>query len=332
MSVKIEKLHCFLPDAVLTNYELSTRFPDWSPEKIEEKIGIRTRHIAGINETALDLAYHSAVKLFIDYPKENIDFLLFCTQSPDYFLPTSACILQEKLGLRTNIGALDFNLGCSGFVYGLALAKGLICGGMANNVLLITAETYSKHIHPQDRSNSSIFGDGAASAIISRSINDNIKLFVFGTDGRGKDNLIVNHGGMRHPESDRTNPGSTIDGILFSPDHLFMNGPEIFNFTIESVPGLVANTLAMNHTSMDEIDFFIFHQANKYMLEYLRKKIKIPKEKFYINMLETGNTVSATIPIALKDSIANGLVKPGQKIMLVGFGVGYSFAAVIIEL
>ena len=298
MSAKIEKISYFLPEGILTNSDLACRFPDWSPEKIEDKVGIRTRHIAAENETALDLAYNSAIELFKDYPKEKIDYLLLCTQSPDYFLPTSACILQEKLGLRTNIGALDFNLGCSGFVYGLSLSKGLICGGMADNILLITTETYSKHIHFNDRSNSSIFGDAAAAIIINRSFTDNIKQFVFGTDGTGKDNLIVTHGGMRHINTNKSNCGSLIDGLFYSPDHLFMNGSEIFNFTIQNIPGLIQETLMKNHLNIDEIDYFIFHQANKYMLEYLRKKIKIPQEKFYNNMLESGNTVSATIPIA----------------------------------
>jgi 3-oxoacyl-[acyl-carrier-protein] synthase III len=323
MGSYIHSIEYYLPVNTLDNKKLSREFPEWESEKIEEKVGIRNRHIVSKNDTALDLAYKSAERLLKYYDRKLIDFVILCTQSPDYYLPTGACILQDKLKLRKDIGAFDFNLGCSGYIYGLAFAKSLINSKIASNVLLIMAETYSKHIHPSDKSNRSIFGDGAAATLVLSSPKDRILEFVFGTDGSGKDNLIVKRGGIRWLNSHKK---------ILVEDYLYMNGPEIFNFTLDVVPELVNNVLVKHNMSMDQIDFCIFHQANKFMLEYLRKKIKIDPSKFYLNMLETGNTVSATIPIALKDCLERKLVKSYDKVLLVGFGVGYSWGATIITI
>jgi 3-oxoacyl-[acyl-carrier-protein] synthase III len=323
MGSYIHSIEYYLPEGVLDNKTLAEEFPEWSAEKIFEKIGILNRHIVSKNETALDLGYHAAEKVLKDFDKSLIDFVIMCTQSPDYYLPTGACILQDKLGLRKDAGAFDFNLGCSGYIYGLALAKSLINSKIALSVLLIMSETYSKHIHKSDKSNRSIFGDGSAASLILSSDEEKIHEFVLGTDGSGRDNLIVRKGGMRNMK---------IVNNEHINDFLYMNGPEIYNFTLDVVPGLVNDVLLKHHLSIEQIDFCIFHQANKFMLEYLRKKIKIDPAKFYINMLETGNTVSATIPIALKDCLEKRIVRPGDKVLLVGFGVGYSWGATIISI
>jgi 3-oxoacyl-[acyl-carrier-protein] synthase-3 len=329
--MEIRAIEYYLPENIVSNEQLVKEFPEWNLEKISEKIGINQRHVVANNETALDLALFASEKVLKSFGKDLIDFILLCTQSPDYYLPTSACILQNRLNLKTSIGALDFNLGCSGFVYGLALAKGLIQTRIATNVLLVTAETYSKHIHRKDKANRSIFGDGAAATIISETGVNKIFEFELGTDGSGMNNLIVRNGALRN----QFNPfeKETIDesGNLSNNNFLYMNGPEIFNFTIENVPTLVNKVLTKNSLSLESIDYFIFHQANKYMLDYLRKKTKIPIEKFYQNMENTGNTVSSTIPIALKDCFERNLVKKGDKVLLAGFGVGYSWGATIIQ-
>lgn len=323
MGSLIHKVEYYLPEKILTNSELSAEFPEWEADKILEKVGIRNRHIVAENDTALDLGFRAAEKVLMNFNRESVDFVIFCTQSPDYYLPTTACILQDMLGLRRNIGAFDFNLGCSGYIYGLAIAKSLINSRLASNVLLITSETYSRHIHSSDKSNRSIFGDGAAATIISYSETEKIHEFELGTDGKGCNNLIVKRWGMRnYPSNDQIKPG----------DYLYMNGPEIFNFTLDVVPDLVEDVLNKNHETRDSIDYFIFHQANKFMLDYLVKKCKVKPGKFYINMLDTGNTVSATIPIALKDCQDAGLIKTGQKVVLAGFGVGYSWGAAIITI
>jgi 3-oxoacyl-[acyl-carrier-protein] synthase-3 len=332
MNSEVKKIEYVLPENVLTNEQLNQDFPEWNSHKIADKVGVKKRHIAAINETATDLAILAAEKLFKSIDRNNIDFLLYCTQSPDYILPTSACIIQDRLGLNRSIGALDFNLGCSGFIYGLSLSKGLIKAGIAKNVLLITSETYSKHIHKLDKGNRSIFGDGAAATLISQSEFEKIGNFEFGTDGKGFDNLIIKNGGARNKYQESSEDIIDDSGYVRNDNFLYMNGPEIFNFTIQAIPPLVEQTLKKNNLTIENINDIVFHQANKFMLDYLRKKLKVPEEKFYQNMLETGNTVSATIPIALKDCFENKIINEGDKVLLAGFGVGYSWGGTIIEI
>lgn len=330
MKANIKAISYYLPETVLSNDLINEEFPEWGIEKISSKTGINSRHISAKDEFSSDMAVKAAEKLFEEHNinKSDIDYLLFCTQSPDYFLPTTACIIQEKLGLQTSIGALDFNLGCSGFVYGLSLAKGLIAGEMAKNVLLITSETYSKFIHPKDKSNKTIFGDAAAAALITSEKGFcSIGNFIFGTDGKGAENLIVKQGGMRFPVSDENEDKVDEFGNVRNDKNLFMNGAEIFNFTGEFVPKLTEAILEKSNLTKDDIDLFVFHQANKYMLNHLRKKIKIPEEKFFIAMEHCGNTVSSTIPIALYEAQKQGKIGDSKNIILAGFGVGYSWAA-----
>jgi 3-oxoacyl-[acyl-carrier-protein] synthase-3 len=330
---KIEKIAYCFPECILTNEELAALYPDWTADKIFEKTGIRERHISAENETAGDLGEKAARKLFAEHSVDpaSIDFILLATQSPDYLLPTTACMLQNRLGVPTTAGALDFNLGCSAYIYGLALAKGLIASGTAKNVLLITAETYTKHIHPMDKSVRTIFGDGAAATLISEADMAGIGQFVLGTNGSGYDKLIVQSGGMRLKPSVETALETTDEsGNVRSQDHLFMDGTEIFSFTIATVPRTVKETLDKNQLTMEEIDLFVFHQANKYMLDFLCKKCKIAPDKFYMNFSDCGNTVSASIPIALARAVKDGTLKSGMKVMLVGFGVGLSWGATVI--
>lgn len=331
MKTFIKAISYYLPEKTITNQDLINEFPEWTVEKIAGKVGVSERHVAGENETAADLGVKAAEKFFKEHEidKQEIDFLLVCTQSPDYFLPTSACVMQDRIGLRTGIGALDFNLGCSGFVYGLSLAKGLICGGIASNVLLITTETYNKHIHPKDKGNRTIFGDAAAATLISKDGFAEIGEFSLGTDGRGANNLIVKQGGMRNPKL--FNDFSTDEkGNTSSSDYLFMDGGEIFNFTAEAVPILIEDVLKKNELKQVEVDLFIFHQANQYMMNYLRKLIEIDRDKFFIYLDKVGNTVSSTIPIALyeakKENMLNG------NVVLAGFGVGYSWGGVNLKI
>jgi 3-oxoacyl-[acyl-carrier-protein] synthase-3 len=333
----IKAVHCYLPEGRLTNEQLAEEYGVWDVEKIFDKTGISVRGIAGPKDCASDLGVAAAQRLFEaeDCTPSEVEFLLFCTQSPDYYLPTTACTMQHRLGLSTNCGALDINQGCSGFVYGLSLAKGLVESGIVTNVLLITAETYSKFIHPKDRSVRTIFSDGAAATLVTAIESDDEYLgpFVLGTDGRGAQELIVPAGGLRMPWSPET-AVETDDGSgnVRSHQNLFMNGPEIFNFTFQTVPVAVARLLQKAGMRMEDVDFFVFHQANKFMLEHLRKKLKIPPEKFCLNMESYGNTVSSTIPMALQIARDRGQVQTGDRVMLVGFGVGYSWAASMIKL
>jgi len=331
MKAFIKAISYYLPAQIITNQELLKDFPEWSVDKVAAKLGVVQRHIAAKDELSSDMAIKAAHKLFEEYnvsPTE-IDFVLFCTQSPDYFLPTSACIIQDKLGIPTSAGALDFNLGCSGFVYGLSLAKGLVLAGIAKNVLLLTAETYSKYIHPKDKSNRTIFGDAATATLISDNGFGEILNFALGTNGKGAENLMVKTGALRYPEQEK-DLSFDENGNPSSSDHLYMDGSEIFNFTLEMVPVLVEQTLQNNNILFEGIDLFVFHQANKYLLNFLRKKIRIPDEKFYYFLEDVGNTVSSTIPIAIKAASRENLLK--GNILLAGFGVGYSWGGTIIKI
>ena len=336
MQAAVRAIEYYLPERTETTADLSTEFPDWSVDKIEEKTGIRERHIAAANECSSDLGVAAARKLFDSgacQPSE-VDFLLLCTQSPDYYLPTTACLVQDRLGMPTSAGALDFNLGCSGFIYGLGLAQGLISSGQASNVLLLTAETYSKFINTGDRSVRTIFGDAAAATLLTAEDSQSplIGPFVYGTDGSGGPNLIVPTGGTRCPRTAESAAMATDDGgNVRSRDNLFMNGPEIFNFTLDAVPRSVDDVLCKAGLRREDVDLFVFHQANRYMLEHLRKRLKIPPEKFQVSMAHCGNTVSSTIPIALKHAVTGGRIGPGSLSMLVGFGVGYSWGATLLR-
>ena len=305
----------FLPDNILTNAEMIKKIPSLkSMENIFEKTGIRQRHIVTKNERASDLAFKAAEKLFeknIDLRKK-IDYVILCTQSPDYPLPSTACILQERLNLQRNCGAIDINQGCSGFIYGLSLAKALVESNQAENVLLLTAETYSKYILDGDKSTQPIFGDGAAATWINAQFNDDyyITNFVFGTDGSGAENLIYKGVGS----------------------NLYMNGPEIFQFVLKVVPNTVKNILDKSEMNLEDVDYFIFHQANAFILNHLRMKLKIPEEKFCLDLEDIGNTISASIPIALSRALNFGTIKRNMKVMLLGFGVGYSWGSCILTI
>lgn len=333
MGAYIRAISYYLPDRVVTNEDLVKEFPEWDVEKVYNKVGVKERHLAGETETAGDLAAKAALKLFEEYQvsPSDIDFLLLCTQSPDYRLPSTACILQDRLGIPTSAGAFDYDLGCSGCIYGMAVAKGLIAADLASNVLLLTAETYTKYLHPDDKSNRSIFGDGAAACLISKEKGlAEIGDFVFGTDGSGADNLIVKTQGARFQE--RTGLSTEDDdGHVNREDYLYMNGSAIFNFTLEQVPPMMKQLLEKCGLTKDEVDYFVLHQANKYMLSTIRKVCGISKDKFYIDLDHTGNTVSSTILISLKDSLEQGFIQSGMKVMACGFGVGLSYGGTILH-
>lgn len=328
----IKAISYYLPERVVTNEELVKAFPEWSVEKVAQKVGVNSRHLAASDETAGDMAEKAARRLFEEYhiQPESIDFLLLCTQSPDYFLPSTACILQDRLGIPTSAGAFDYNLGCSGCIYGMAVAKGLIAAGIAKNILLLTAETYNKYLHPEDKSNRSIFGDGAAACLISTEGFAEIQDFVLGTDGKGADNLIVKTGAARH-KSPTGESWEDEDGHTWYDDYLYMNGGAIFNFTLDAVPAMIQQLLEKHHLSQDDIDYYVFHQANKFMLSTIRKFCVLPKDKFYINLENVGNTVSSTVLIGLKDCIERQVIKPNDTVMIAGFGVGLSWGGTILR-
>jgi 3-oxoacyl-[acyl-carrier-protein] synthase-3 len=335
MKAVIRAIEYHLPEKVLDNATLAAEFCGWDARKIENKTGIRRRHIAAEGECASDLAVAAAGKLFSSgvCRASEMDCLMLCTQSPDYFLPTTACLLQHRLGLPQSCAAFDFNLGCSGFVYGLGLAKGLIETGQARNVLLVTAETYSKYIHPQDKSVRTIFGDAAAATWVAgvEADEDFLGPFVFGTDGSGAENLIVPTGGLRRAAVANAEVAEDKSGNRRTVNNLFMNGAQIFEFTLRVVPLTVQQLLAKAGRNVDSVDYWVFHQANGYMLKHLREQLGLPPEKFIVSMADCANTVSSTIPIAIKQLHSAGRLHDGHTLALVGFGVGYSWAGTLLR-
>ena len=331
MKAYIKAINYALPEGVLTNEQVAAMFPEWTVEKIEKKLGIKQRHITAENETASDIAIKAAEQLFetSSIDKQEIDYLIFVTQSPDYHLPTTACVIQKRMGLSHNLTSIDVNLGCNGFVVGLSLAKAVILAGQAKNVLLLTGETYSKYMHEKDKSNRTIFGDGASATVVSTEGIAEIGEFVVGTDGEGADNLIVKTGGARHLKAandlvfdDFGNPRSS--------DNLYMDGPAILNYSLDFLAKLVNDVLAKNNLTMDEIDLHVYHQANIFLANLERKTLRIPPERYWVSIENTGNTVSSTIPIALCEALQNGKLTKGMKVLSIAQGLGYTWGGMVL--
>jgi len=337
MPARIAAVATHVPDRVLSNDELAADFPDWPADKILDKTGIRERRIAAPGETALDLAAGACATLFEQRPdlQEKIDFLILCTQAPDYILPTSACVLQDRIGLPTGIGALDINLGCSGFVYGLSLAAGLIASGAAGSVLLVTADTYSKYINARDKSVRTLFGDGAAATVVTGDDAGDARIgpFVFGTDGSGADRLIVPAGGSRLPCAPETAvENEDRSGNLRSEDNLFMDGGAVLNFTLREVPRTFRRLLDKSGLAPTDLSAVVMHQANKFMLDTLQKKLGLNDALVPRHYEMIGNTVSSSIPFVLEQELEAGRLSAGSRIALLGFGVGLSWAGALVTL
>jgi len=326
----IEHLETFLPDREVTNADLKKEFPDWNMDLFEKTVGVKTRHEVKAGETASDIAQKAAVKLFRKVDMQRVDFLIFCTQYPDYYKPTTACLLQQRLGLKNSIGAYDMNLGCSGFVYGLAVAKGLIKANVASHVLLLTSTSASKYIYNKDRSKKSLFGDGASACLVTASEKEKIMAFEFGTDGNNTD-LVIPNGAFRKRYDPQAPEFEYEPGSYTTDNHVQMNGHEIMNFTLRVVPPLVRQVLKKNGLTPADIDYTVFHQANPFILDHLRKRCGLPKDRFFNDISDTGNTSSSSVPIGIRKLADRGIIKPGYKLLLAGFGVGLSWAATVIE-
>lgn len=324
----LKAISYYLPDKLVSNPELEKTFGEES--NTLKAMGVESRAWASENETAGDMAVSAAKKLFAEnnITPASIDFVIFCSQCMDYFLPSTSCLIQTRLGIPTTVGAFGMDLGCSGYVYGLAVANSLVESGTAANVLLLTADTLTKYIHPQDK-NLMLFGDAASASVVSNSGFAKIGKFDFGTDGSGAESIIVRNGSSRHFDKNG-NIWTDEAGNTHRDDNFFMDGEAVFNFTVERTPSLIDNCLRKNNLDKEEVGYFVFHQANKYMLNTLRKLNQIPKEKFFVDLSDTGNTSSSTVPIGVVKSMKNDMIKEGMKVMLAGFGVGFSWASTIL--
>jgi len=339
MAAVIKYIESHLPENVLTNSEISLNRSNWSDQKIFQKTGISQRRISNPEETSLDMGVYAAEKLFNNYPKikKDVDYIIFCTQTPDYFLPSGSCIIQDRLCLKNDIGTIDINQGCTGFVYALSVAKGLIEGEIAKNILLITSDTYSKIINKDDLSVRTIFGDGACATYVSKesSKTSGVDNFIFGSDGSQYDKLIVPVGGFRNKNvhDSKQHDSSIMDkfGNKRNKDQLYMDGAKILIFTLDVVPNLIKKLLHQSNLNLNDIDHFIFHQANEFIIKKLIKKMDLPPYKVPIKLKFTGNLVSSSIPITYKNCIQEKKINKGQRVMLIGFGVGLSWAGCVLR-
>jgi 3-oxoacyl-[acyl-carrier-protein] synthase III len=322
-----------VPARVVSNGELAALHPEWNVPQVASRSGVESRHWCGPSETALDLGEAACRQLVKRTGADlgQVDALLFCTQSPDYVMPPNACLLQHRLGLSRRLAALDYSLACSGFVYGLYLGNALISSGAARQVLLVTADTYSKRIHPDDRGPVTLFGDGAAATLLAAG-EAAIGAFSLASDGASAGSFMIPAGGAREPSSALTKePKRDASGNVRTAENIYMDGPAVLDFVKQEIPSLVRALLVQEGLTLEEIDLVVFHQGSRMTLDHLHKALRIPPQKQFSNLAAVGNTVSASIPIALRDAELQGRLKPGMRVLLVGFGVGLSWGACLVD-
>ena len=307
-------------------------YPEFGQQGVADvvkMIGVETRRWANEDITAGDLCLQAGKKLLNDlqWDSASVDAILFVSQTPDYRLPATALTLQRELNISPNCIAFDINLGCSGYPYALWLGMTMIQSGAASRVLLAVGDTVSKISDPHDRATALLFGDAGTMTAIESSAAEDEAYFILGSDGNGANNLIVPKGGFK--DFSRKNDPRLIDK---DPACLYMDGGEIFNFTLKAVPRLVSETMELAKLPLESYDYLLFHQANLFMLKHLGKKLKIPNEKFPININKFGNTSCASIPLLLTSNLRDKLKGSTLQIGMFGFGVGYSWASVSMKI
>lgn len=333
MGAKITAISYYLPEKIISNSDFFNRYPEYRNEALE-KLGIEERRRVGQGETASDMAYKAGLQLLKEYSIDpaSIDFLLLGILEPDYYTPPTSCVLHGKLGLKKNCGTLEFNHGCSAYVYGLATAQGMISSLGVKRVLFLATSVLSNTFHEEDRSSNYVFGDGASATLIEFSETDWIGPYEFGTDGTGYNKIIVEDGYARNPITEESlKEVRDQHGNITSRANFRMDGLGVFLFSVRTVPEMISKLLKKSGLTMEQIDHFVFHQPNRFLNETIRKKIGIPEEKFRHDIAKTGNTVQSTIPIALKHMIEEGRIKPGDQVVLAGFGVGLSWMSTIVR-
>ncbi|MFN8323594.1 MAG: ketoacyl-ACP synthase III [Chitinophagales bacterium] len=333
-SAAIKSIAYYLPEKKVTNQDLQAEFGNRISHKIFEKVGVTERYVIDSETPASYLAIQAAEKLFAEngIRRDSIDALIYCSVHQEFVTPSNSCVLQYKLSLRNDIATYDLSFGCSGYTYGLSLAKSIIVTMGFKSVLLLTSSALSKFIHPQDRASRILFGDAGSATLVSSEVDVGVGEFVFGTDGSGYDKIIIRDGADFRKVTEDSFLEKTDDyGNVYTDAHYFMDAHDVLLFTLKKVPSLIDNTLHKNNLAKEEIDLFVFHQANQFMNEQVRKMAGIDKEKFYLHMQNTGNTVQSTIPIALDAALKEGRIKKGSKVLIAAFGVGYSMCATILK-
>lgn len=318
---KIIGVGSYAPDNIITNEDLA-KIVDTSDEWIKSRTGISERRISTGEQTS-DLAAKASLNALnmANVRPEDIDYIIVSTITPDNYMPSTASIVQDKIG-AINASAVDVNAACTGFIYAMEFANALLKTGSYKNILVIGAETLSKILDWSDRSTCVLFGDGAGAVVLSRTTEDGVKSILTGTDGSKGDSLVAKNLALSNPYID------TVEKI--SP-FVTMNGGEVFKFATRIMEDSISKVVEKSNLSLDDVDIIIPHQANYRIIEYVSKKLKIDMSKFIINLDKYGNTSGASIPIALSEAIISGMIKPGDNIVLVGFGGGLTWGSVLIK-
>ncbi|MEQ9619975.1 MAG: beta-ketoacyl-ACP synthase III [Deltaproteobacteria bacterium] len=311
------------PDKVLTNFDLE-RIVDTSDEWIQTRTGIRERRVAEPDVATSDIAYEAAIKALksASVEAEELDGIIVGTISPDYMFPSTACVLQSRLGAKNAFG-FDVLAGCSGFLFALQAGKGIIDGGGAKKLLIVGAETLSKIMDFEDRTTCILFGDGAGAAVISHSDRPGILSCCLGSNGDFGDLLYMPGGGSRMPASE--------ESVKNKCHYLKMEGKEVFKEAVKAIESSSLEAIKKADLTTDEIDLFIPHQANYRILEAVRKRLGMPKEKVFSNLDRYGNTSSASVPIALDEAVTNGRIKEGDNVLFSVFGAGFTWGAAVVR-
>ena len=303
--------------------------------KVTANTGVRQRHVAPADVCTSDLCHAAAERLLgeLGWAKDSVDLVVFVSQTPDYVLPATSCVLHGRLGLSKGCAAFDISLGCSGYVYGLNVVSHMVSSGTYRRALLLVGDTISKVVSREDRSVAYLFGDAGTATALEHVAGAPSMTFELGTDGGGAEHLRIPAGGFRHRANAETAVVKAREpGNARAEEHLFMNGAEIFNFTLREIPGLMKRLLEQSGWSAESVDWWVMHQANRFMLDYLAKRMKLPADKAVVALENYGNTSSASIPLALSDKLGMALSVGQARLVLAGFGVGFSWAAVAVTL
>lgn len=334
-NIKITGVAAAVPKAIVNNLEDHQFISLEEREKIVKLTGIREYRKASAGQTTSDLCQAAAEELFhrLGTNPDSIDGIVFVTMTPDYVAPSTACVLQDKLGLPTSSIAFDVNLGCSGYVYGLYIVSSLIQGGSLKRVLLLAGDVQTKICHREDKNVVFLLGDaGTATLVEASSSAPEIKM-KFMTDGSRKDSLIIPAGGLRMPSSNETRKVKTQpDGSIRSAEQLYLNGMEVFNFSIIDVVNTIKEFIEEEGIDVNEVDYLVLHQANKFMTDKIAKKLSFPPEKIPYSLFRYGNTSSASIPLTMVHAFSRLTGKGPQRCLLSGFGIGLSWGVIEITL
>lgn len=333
-NVGITGMAAAVPANIVDNYNYTEHFDEEAVKEIVDKVGIKERRFTDASTTSSDLCYAAAEKLIgdMDIDRSEIDLLVFISQTPDYRMPATSVLLQDRLGLSKHTAAFDLTLGCSAFVYGLSVVYGLMQTGGFRKALLLDGETRSKVYSAKDRKTAFLFGDGGVACIIENNEEFGTSYFSLNSDGSKESYIKIEGGGYRNPSSAATLEEKVVDehGNIRTDEHGYMKGADVFNFVLLEIPGDIKKLLEYSGTGKDSIDYFVFHQANSYMNNYLAKKLKIDAAKAPTCIEHFGNTSSVSIPLTIVTQL-QGKLDGKHKLLLSGFGVGMSWATAVID-